>query len=150
MAEHMTANERILSYLKNRKGVPVPPSAVAVGARMKSGTVGTQLAKLIDAGQVIRVADQFPLPHGRSVHGVVHADYRDLVADKIVMRKKPMPYRALKLCADALEKAANRFLTDVPESDDMDMHGLRVARDMYRDLKDRGILPSDSKTSRAG
>lgn len=148
---HMTANEKILSYLRNRKGVAVTPAQVAIGARLKAGTVGTQLAKLIDAGLALRVDQTFPLAGRRFVHGVVHADYRDQWRGRIMLREKPMAYASLRRCADALEATANTVLTlSGDDGDDVETEWqravveLRRARDSYRDLKHRKIPPKKS------
>lgn len=141
---HMTANEKILSYLRNRKGVAVTPAQVAIGARLKAGTVGTQLAKLIDAGLALRVDQTFPIAGHRFVNGIVHADYRDQWRGRIVVREKPMAYAALRQCADALEAASNKMLAlDFHDVDDIEpaCSELRKARDSYRDLKHRKIPP---------
>lgn len=151
----MTVDEKILSYLRNRKGLPVSASDVATGARIKVGTVTPQLAKLTRKGKVYRVdRHEKRSPNGRPLAVFVHADcYTPDRCGEIIRPSERIRYADLVTCADYLEAVANAVITRCTNGRALSVEILgdvTKARDMYRDLKHRGIRPKDTATARAG
>jgi predicted transcriptional regulator len=134
----MTSREKVLSYLENRKGEPVTNEAIAIGTKLKLGTVGPLVARLIDQGFVQRTTVKKKNRAGREMGTVVIHGY--VIPEFETRRKKPLKRKWIVDAADLLEEAANRVLTiDVTGESVADtlnaLDVLRIARDSWRDLK---------------
>lgn len=151
MTRHpMTSREKVLSYLENRCGSPVTNEAIAIGTKLKLGTVGPLIARLIDKGLVTRLTVKRKNRAGIEMTTVAIAGYYgnvswEKVPGTVVRRVKPIPRRVLTLTADTFEAAANKVLTTLDDPDGsahrdaLDL--LRVVRDGWRDVKRKSLPP---------
>lgn len=86
--KRMSVNQRILSYLANRRGTPVTNRQIAVGTRVPLGTVGTQVPKLIDQGLVVRTDTKVREPgKGRWQTTVIAAEFSPSGSEFLVREK---------------------------------------------------------------
>jgi hypothetical protein len=139
----MTSTDKVRSYLRNRAGVPVTNEDIAIGAKLKLGTVGPIVARLIDRGEVVRTGAPKKNRAGQWMTTVLLAEFWTGSRDALQPREKPIPRKDVARAADFLEACANRVLTSLDTGVDGDLHPtlidalnlLRIARDGWRDAK---------------
>lgn len=145
----MNNRQKILSYLRNRKGVPVTIEQVAIGSKLSITTVGPALAQMHRSGKVLRLTITRHNRKGRPVVTFIHPDFREAVAAENIaaVPAKRIPYAVVMDHANALESAINREIVSIGAGhDDADqivssMDRLRRARDLWRDTKRKDALP---------
>lgn len=144
----MSSTDKVRSYLHNRKGAPVTNEQIAIGTKLKLGTVGPIVARLIDAGEVVRFRTLAKNRAGFAMSTVALAEYcRPETTADVVPRRKPMPRRWMQDCADALEAAANKVLTTLDDPDGPAhaeaLNLLRIVRDGWRAAKNQYLPESE-------
>lgn len=99
-ADRMTTEARVLSYTHSRRGAPVTNEDIAVGTRMKLGTVGPLVSRMVDRGLLVLG----PSKPGRSrpVRTVIHHEYAATKALPPGMSRR----RTMKLDQDQLRRFA--------------------------------------------
>jgi hypothetical protein len=157
VADMMTNRQKILSYLHNRKGVPVTIEQVAIGSKLAIPTVGPALNQMWRAGFVLRMPFTKANRKGKQVAAFIHSDFRGqwLNYQFPDIPAKRIPYAVVLKHANELETAVNTLLTldhedpGVGVQDTLDrLQFARIARDSWRDVK--GGRPGRAEITDAG